>query len=374
MKKIITGIFALLAVPVAAFSFSACADRNVGTNSGYTLQDTEVYPVVAAPYEQESRAALKRWQDAGVLASEELTAQVAAELFAYACYNEEYVDKYVYFSDQSGETNISSGSSTVRKQDYKLIIHGDQSNPGYKYHYTIKNVDEIDGPISMFESLFENGTRLRFVENGILYGFNGKNQRYVEDDTLIDPVLTCDWSVDSSRWGTEDSLMLRREGEKLDLDGIKEDIVRLAQATADGDDEPVIHCNINILADGIVENATITPTVYGNNTVYSITMNIDTAVANADTASMQMLRSANGSSDCTWVSEEDGGGFRIIFQIWDNGLFKLYGLNETWSGKTYGFSGTAHSNLSVRYSYSNRDTDLTEKQKMLDEVLAENPV
>lgn len=102
-------------------------------------------------------------------------------------------------------------------------------------------------------------------------------------------------------------------------------------------------------------------------------MDIDTEVANADTASMQMLRSANGSSDCEWVSEEDGGGLKIIFQIWDNGLFKLYGLNETWNGSTYGFNGTASSNLSVRYSYSGRDTDLTEKQKMLDEVLAENP-
>ena len=372
MKKILTALLACAAVAPMALSMAACGE-DVGANSGYELADTEAYPAVSAPYAEESRAELERWRSAGALASDELTAEVAARLFAYACYNEEYVDRYVYFSSQTGETSISAGSSTVTKQDYKLIIHGDEQDPGYKYHYTIKNVDKISGPIGMFESLFEGGTRLRFVEDGKLYGFNGKNQRYVEDESLVDPVLTCDWEIDPSRWGTDDSLQLRREGDKLTLDGIAQDIVSLAQATADGDAEPVVHCNINILAEGIVKSASIASTEYGGNTVYTITMDIDTEVANADTASMQMLRSANGSSDCEWVSEEDGGGLKIIFQIWDNGLFKLYGLNETWNGSTYGFNGTASSNLSVRYSYSGRDTDLTEKQKMLDEVLAENP-
>ncbi len=370
MKRTMIALLACTASAVCAFT--GCF-RKVGTNSGYELAEAEVYPAVAAPYAEESRAEIERWQNAGIAASAELTAEVAARLFAYACYNEEYIDRYVYFSSQTGDTAISAGSSTVTKQDYKLIIHGTESEPGYKYHYTIKNVDEISGPISMFESLFEGGTRLRFVEDGRLYGFNGKNQRYVEDDSLVEPVLTCDWEIDPSRWGTEDSLQLKRAGEKLTAEGIAQDIIDLARATAEGSAEPVIHCNVNVLADGMIAGASIVPTPYGKETVYTVTMDIDTDVANADEASMQMLRSANGSSDCEWVSAADGGGLKIIFQIWDNGLFKLYGMSEVWHGSTYGFSGTASSSLSVRYSYSERDADLTEKHKMLDAALAENP-
>lgn len=377
MKKIFSVICAVTAISVA-LTVAGCMPNSADIGeSGAVLRDTEVFPAVSAEYEEESKAAISRWQAAGGSSADvSITAQVAAELYAYACYNELYIDKYVYFSDQSGSTSISMGSSTVTKQDYKLIIHGDEANPGYKYHYTIKNVDEIDGPISAFQSLFEGGTRLRFVRDGKLYGFNGSNRRYIEAEDQLQDILTCDWEIDTSRWGTEDTFQPKR-AERLDLAGIKADIVALAQATADGTDEPVIHSNINILADGIVKNATITPMSVdgGKHVLYTVRMDIDTAVANADVASMQMLRSANSSDDCVWLGTEEGGsGLSIFYQIWDNGLFKLYGLRETWKGTTYTFSGDATSDLSVQYSYSDYDTDMSQKNSRLDAILRENPV
>ena len=172
---------ALLAAPAVMFAASACGGKNIGENKSYFLADDDIYPSVAVPYEEESRAAIERWKSAGGSRKDEAAKEVAAELYAYACYNEEYIDKYVYFSSQTGSTDLgASGSGDVTTQNYKLIIHESESTPGYKYHYTLKKVNEATGTINTFKSLFESA-RLRFVENtNKLYRFEGDGIRYVE--------------------------------------------------------------------------------------------------------------------------------------------------------------------------------------------------
>ena len=369
MKSAIIKILSLLAVPAIVVGAAACKDDGAA-NSGYELLDKDAYPAVEAPYEEESRAAIERWLAAenNPLTSAQVAKEVAAELFAYACYNEEYIDKYVYFSDQTGSTDLgATGKSTVTKQDYKLIIHESDKTPGYKYHYTIKHVDEISGVISMFQSLFESGTRLRFVtDTNKLYRFDGNDPHYAEDESLVQDILTCNWTPDTSSWGTDDPPIVKREGEKLTLAEMEQDVLETARSGG----ESAMHCNINILADGIVDSASIMKMPSGD--CYTVTMNINIDVANADEASITMLRNANGSSDCRWVSEggSTSSALQILYQVWDNGLFKVYGLKETWSGTTNGFRGTANSSLSVQYSYSDRDTDMTAKLAMLDEAIA----
>lgn len=370
MKSMLIKILSLLAVPAMVIGASACKD-NIAANAGYELLDKDVYPAVEAPYEEESKAAIERWLAAqnNPLTSAQVAKEVAAELFAYACYNEEYIDRYVYFSDQTGSTDLgATGRSTVTKQDYKLIIHEGEDTPGYKYHYTIKHVDEISGVISMFKSLFESGTRLRFVtDTNKLYRFDGSDPHYLDDEDVVQDILTCNWSPDKGSWGTDDPPIVKREGEKLTLDEMAQDVLETARSGG----ESVMHCNINILADGIVDSATINPMPSGDG--YTVTMNINIDVANDDEASITMLRNANGSSDCRWVSPDGGNSstaLQILYQVWDNGLFKVYGLKETWNGTTNGFRGTANSSLSVQYSYSDRDTDITEKLAMLDEAIA----
>ena len=375
MKRTIIKILSLLAVPAIVVGAAACKDDGAA-NSGYELLDKDEYPSVEAPYEDESRAAIERWLAAenNPLTSAQVAKEVAAELFAYACYNEEYIDKYVYFSDQTGSTDLPAwGSSTVRKQDYKLIINENDETCGYKYHYTIRHVDEISGLISVAKSAFESSALRFVVDTNVLYRFEGGDSEYFEDENQEQKVLTCNWTPKGDAWGVseDEPPIVKRDGEKLNLEQIEEDIVQ----TALSDGEAVIHGNINVLADDIISSASIQSMELDGGTVYTITMRTNAEVLNNDEASIAMLQKSNDAEQCRWADNGQGEGPTIIFQIWDNGLFKLYGISENWIGNmSYGpinvKNGEANSRLSVQYSYSDRDTDMTAKLAMLDEAIA----
>ena len=359
---------ALLALPAVLIGASACG-KDVGENKSYVLNDDDVYPAVAAAYEQESKDAITRWQNASGAEKEEVAKQVAAELFAYGCYNEEYIDKYVYFSTQTGSTDLGSkGSGNVTTQNYKLIVHEGENTPGYKYHYTMKYVNEATGTIETFKSLFQSA-RLRFVEDtNKLYRFEGENIRYAEGHASDSeqPLLTCDWKTGSD-WGTDDPPIVKREGAKLTLAEIEQDILEQAKG-----DEAVIHGNVNILADNIVKSAEIISSKVDGHAVYEVRMELDCAVANADEASQLMLKNANSASECRWVEDENGKGPVITYQVWDNGLLKYYSIDEAWEGKIkvalLSYNGGAVSSQQVWYSYSAADTSMTEKLEMLEDA------
>lgn len=369
MKHKSTKVCALLAVPVMTLAAFGCGGTDVGENKSYYLNDDGKYPVISAEYEEESRAAIARWQNADSREKEEVAKSVAAELFAYACYNEEYIDRYVYFSNQTANTDLGTkGSGKVTTQNYKLIIRESDDTDGYKYHYTIKKVDEADGWIETFKNSFESA-RMRFVtETDKLYRFEGDKdtiQYGTDEDGAATEVLTCVWETGKD-WGADDTPIVRRE-DRLDLDGIKSDII----SRVDNGYEPVIHCNVNILADGIIESATITEGTIDGHAVYEIVMRLDTDVANADGASSSMLEDANSpAKKCEWTEDEDGNGPTITFQIWENGLMKYYKMDERWSGKVFLFDGEANSQLEVWYSYSDGDCDMTEKLEWLEEAKA----
>ena len=360
---------ALLALPAVLIGASACG-KDVGENKSYVLNDDDVYPAVAAAYEQESKDAITRWQNASGAEKEEVAKQVAAELFAYGCYNEEYIDKYVYFSTQTGSTELGNGSGEATHQNYKLIIRESENSPGYKYHYTLKNVTNATGTLATILKLpiinqVLVQAKLRFVEDtNKLYRFEGENIRYAEGhgaDTE-QPLLTCDWKTGSD-WGTDDPPIVKREGAKLTLAEIEQDILEQAKG-----DEAVIHGNVNILADNIVKSAEIISSKVDGHAVYEVRMELDCAVANADEASQLMLKNANSASECKWVEDENGKGPVITYQVWDNGLLKYYSMNEIWQGKIYTYSGSAQSKLDVWYSYSAADTSMTEKLEMLEDA------
>lgn len=359
---------ALLAVPAVALGAFGCTEpTNVGENKSYYLEDDGVYPVVAAEYEEESKAAISRWKNAGS-DRDEVAKEVAAELFAYACYNEEYIDRYVYFSSQTGTTDLgSNGSGNVTTQNYKLIIRESEITPGYKYHYTIKKVNEAEGFVNTFKGQFESA-RMRFVEDtDKLYRFEGIEDTiaYATDEETGEEtdILTCEWETGND-WGSDDTPITKRE-DRLNIDGIEADIL----SRIENDYEAVIHCNVNILADGIIESATITEGTADGHAVYEIVMQLDADVANADEASLKLLKDANSpASSCKWIEDEEGNGPTITFQIWDNGLLKYYKMEEQWEGRVILFNGKANSQLEVWYSYSNDDCDMNEKAAWLEEA------
>ncbi len=382
MAKKFVKTCALLCVPVLALCMAACKS-DVGENSGYVLLDSAVYPTVSAPYEEESKAVISEYlsvaedyldEDGDVDYEDEDVQQAAieaaAELYAYACYNEAYIDKYVYFSTQSGSTTYGSlGTSEATSQNYRLIVNGDDNTAGYKYHYTIKKVDSVSSQaLELFKSQFEDATLRFVVDTNILYRLAGEDVHYDDEG-----YLTCTWVVESneSDWGVEDKpAIVKKSGDKLTLEGIKQDIEEVASSDPGNS---YIHGNINILKDGIVNYAKITPldselenTSYDSEDIsaYRILMQIDTSVANSDEASQNMLNNSNGTSDCKW----DEGGYTIIFWVWNNGLFQSYILGESWTGTILGMSGSVSSATRVVYSYSDRDTDLTDKLAMLEEA------
>lgn len=371
MKSKLFKAAVLLAVPVVALTASACGGDEVGENKSYYLQDDNIYPAVAAAYEEESRAAISRWENASETEKDDVAKQVAAELYAYACYNEEYIDKYVYFSSQTGSTDLgSSGSGDVTTQNYKLIIHEGENTPGYKYHYTLKKVNEASGLLNTFKGSFESA-RLRFVaDTNKLYRFEGDDIRYETDAETGEAtdILTCTWATGDD-WGTDDPPIVKREGAKLTLDEIEEDIL----SNARNGYEAVIHGNVNVLADNAVESATISSSELNGHTVYNIKMNLNAEAISADEASRLMLENANSADSCSWVEDEEGNGPVLEFEIWENGLLKYYSLDETWEGNIrvllFSFAGGADTETEVWYSYSDSDTSMTEKLDMLENAM-----
>lgn len=377
-----------IATVVASAFISACffvgCGKAVNVSIGDIMQDIDVRPTQEAAYEEYSKQALKEFFDVaeadGNLLDGEINYDnaavkaaaipVAAKLFAYACYNERTLNQYVYFSEQEGDTDLgSNGSATAIKQEYFLRINEQEGvTCGYKYQYSIKYVDKCDGLISSFKSTFEQARTRIVVDTDQLYRLEGSTTSiYVKgrNEALGVDLLDCNWKTGSD-WGITDNIELVK-GSFIEPGNIKADIEDNA-----GKDNITIRANINILADNIVKDAIIIKDESEENGLegYLIVMTIDTEVANKDSASLKMLRHANGSSNCTWVSEGDDSGLSIMFRIWSNGLFRSYSVSERWNGKIKGYSGTADSLTMYYYSYSDNDCDMTPYLKILEDAKA----
>ncbi|MDE7439584.1 MAG: hypothetical protein K2N23_03660 [Clostridia bacterium] len=341
------------------------------------IRDIDVAPVQHAKYEEYSKQVLKDYEkvakdhlkddeidieDKDVIAA---ASTAAAKLFAYACYNERHLDRYVYFSNQEGDTNLSTGSGTAVRQEYFLRVNETENTCGYKYHYTIKKVMESSGAMSMFKDQFESAKLRIVVDTDVLYRLKGSKLEVGEHNDVLDlDLLTCEWRTDSD-WGIPDKTRLVK-GDFIAPDKIAKDIVD----NADKEDF-TIHGNINILAENIVSHAVITRDESENGEEgYVVFMSIDTKVANEDKASLKMLRNANSSGNCQWVSEDGASGLTIVFRLWENGLFRMYSVSEKWKGSIAGFSGMADSSTTYYYSYSDRDCDMTKYLEMLEEAKA----
>lgn len=374
MKKIVK-VFSLIIAPLVLIGvfLSGCKKgKAVDIDNGGIMQDMDVAPTQTPAYEQYSRQAIAEYKavaarhtdEEGEVDTEngevlEAARTAAAKLYAYACYNERTLDKYVYFSHQDGETDLgASGAANAHRQEYYLRVNESGDTCGYRYHYTIKKVIESSGIVAGFNSLFESA-RLRFTDKtNLLYRFEGDKIRVGEENERLGcNVLACDWKTGAD-WGKPDIEM--KKSEYIEPENIKADI----EANA-GEENITIRGNINILADDIIKHALILEDDVGDGVMAVMTIN--TAVANSDDASLKMLRKANSSNDCIWVdSDEETSGLMIVFRVWGNGLFRFYSISEKWSGKIEIFNGAADSSTTVNYSYSDRDCDMTKNLEMLE--------
>lgn len=373
MKKIVRAFSVIIAPILFVCSlFAGCKGEKVDNVVDFNgiMRDINVKPEEAPAYEQYSRQAIAEYEevakrhtvdgDADTENEEVVKAasSAAAKLYAYACYNERTLDKYVYFSNQEGYTKISGGSADAIRQEYFLRVNESEKSCGYRYHYTLKKVQEVTGVLSGLKGTFESA-RLRVTDKtDLLYRFEGSDITIGEEHPKLGcNMLNCKWATGKD-WGKPDVVM--RKSEFIAPDKIEEDIVRNA-----GQDNITIRGNINILAENIVKNATIFKEDEGG---CFVVMTVDTAVANKDEASLKMLGKANGSDNCEWVDEGEDSGLVIIFRLWGNGLFRFYNVKEKWSGKISGFNGTADSATAYYYSYSDYDCDMTKNLETLEKA------
>ena len=385
MKKIIKALSVLVAPLIMMCAFFAgcksCKGKHVDVVVSGNVDGGSEYPTQTPMYEAQSRQLLQEYMDVannhlsdGDIDIEdpavvEAAKAVAGKLYAYACYNERYLEHYVYFSDKDGYTDLgSNGSGELVTQDFYLRVNENLETgvKGARFHRTIKKVNRAKGSIKTFKGLLENG-RIRITKDtNLLYRFEVDDKdsiHYGEDGTTLE----CEWKTGED-WGKPDAEMVK--GAYLPTEA---DILADIQNEAGGEN-PTIHGNINTLAENIVKYAYIVPDPETSS--YLILIKIDTEVANNDSASLKMLRHSNGNDDCKWVADNSDGatgleedtGLQIVFQIWDNGLFRMYNITERWKGTVKIYKGTANVTTITTYSYSDADCDPAQYFVMLDEA------
>ena len=395
MKKFARAL-TLIAIPVIAASVmlagcKSCKGKPVETpEENEFMRDIDVAPTQKAIYEEQTKQALAEYnavagQHLGEdgepdIENEEVIAaakSAAAKLYAYACYNERSLDKYVFFSNQRGTTEISGfGSAVADRQEYYLRVTESEETCGYRFHRTIKKVVDAEGTIDTFKSLFETA-RIRMTDKtNLLYRFEGNSMKVGDEHEGMNcSILTCDWRTGED-WGKPD-VQIVKSPYLATLDEIETDIQNNAQ-----DSNRNIRGNINIIAENIVKFASIT--VDEDDGCINVLMAIDTDVANADEASVKMLTAANGTSgDCNWQNNPETAGefgigedtgLRIIYRLWPNGLFRTYSVIERWRGKmdlkVAKPTGVADSRTMVYYSYSDHDCDMSGYLEMLEAAKA----
>ena len=369
MKKIFKLPALIVAQAVAFCCFAAGCNfgEKVNIERNSIMSDIDTAPLQQAAYEsyskavyEEYKAVAERHTSDGELDEENEEVQsaasdAAAKLFAYACYNERTLDKYVFFSDQTGDTDLgASGSATARRQEYYLRVNESENTCGYRYHYTIKKVDRSSGLIAGSKGLFESA-RIRMTDKtDLLYRFEGDKSTIKYSDekhpTLGVNLLECEWKTGKD-WGKPDVVM--KKSGFIPPEEIHNDVINGAD-----DDNFTVRGNIDILAENIIKSARIIENPDG----LLVIAEIDCGIANSSEASLKMLRKANDSGDCKWDD------LTLTFQLWNNGLFRFYYINETWSGSLKGFKGSVNSETTYKYSYSDRDCDMSAYLETLDEA------
>lgn len=308
-------------------------------------------------------------QVAEVLASDTLDdATKAAYLWVLAGYNHGQSERFAYFQNKLGETDLGSeGKGKLAYQQYhKELRANDAENfGGGKYHYTIKHVYDSTLP-SIYGDMLEDAA-IRFVANvdGLngLYRFklNGDGEevtQFTGKELLGEEILTTKWQTGRD-WGKAEKVYgayrIVENDKSLDevMTALENDI-----QTCEMENRQVMG-NLNTLGDGVVKKATITSSSDGS--YYTIVMTLDLGALNADARSIQFLEDDNTAKNMKWNK------CNVTFEMWKTGLFKSYSIEENWSGKIVAYDGSAEVSNKVFYSYTAQDCSMDKEVAFLKE-------
>ena len=376
-KRWLLAAICAIAVVTAISVLGACKSANgVPMLTKDSLADHEVAPTFDAYY-QTQFAQLMQAYDAG----DKNAQDTAGAMWALASYNHSLSDQFVYFQDQIGTTQLDGKSGKLAYQQYHKEKRAKDSYLGEKYHYTLKHV--FDSVLVTLGNFLEQA-RVRLVANDAAQGFKGlyrfeKNGDTVfTNDTLFGrKLMSTEWKKGSD-WGNAESIL--KGGVPYGAENTKSydevlrvlnnDIDKLGYDTEEMEWRAII-ANINTLADGIVSSATIErkQTAAGA-AYYAVSMQMNLTVANADAASINMLKDANSATEIQWNKMD------IAFEVWECGMMKSYVVKEEWKGvvKQVGVSkkGAASAENYVFYSYSDADCSMEAERSFLKAYMEEN--
>ena len=311
-----------------------------------------------------------------VLESQTLdNATKAAYLWALASYNFGQADQFAMFQNKVGDTVLKGNKGTMAYQQYYKEKRHDGDYKGEKYHYTIKHIYDSNFD-STVEGILESA-RMRFVANtGDLQGLyrfevNGDGKEvttFTGKKLLGEDLLDTSWKVGDDFGGNGEEIW------KKTLDSAKntmslDEVIAAIKADIQNCkvDDRLIQGNINTLADGVVvsEGTTINKAEDGD--YYIVTMAFDLEKLNKDERSIEFLNNDNSAKDMQWDK------LAVTFEIWSNGLFKSYSIDETWTGEVgkaiIWFEGSASATNHVYFSYTDEDCSMDRELAYLAEFI-----
>lgn len=340
MKKSLI-VFAVLAIVLTTcVAFSACTDpieANVtAIDYSLVLNDYLKYPDAA---NVASMDAIER-NVADIYADSSLSdAEKVAQMMDRATLNEIDCEYFAYFMDKVGTTNLGSNSGTLIYQRLRR-----QSD-------TLKDDTTIKLPINHnFNSIaatFVTSADIRYVKDGKYFRMDCKNSKITYDEKT--------GLLSGSDWDKESSKNWNRDENAKDSRSYEEARKTVINWSVDG-----IVDSEGIVIEKKVDEAT-------GKEYFSLTFQIDVAVANADT---------NGKTSTIGRLQNDNGGSGMKFEycklkveIWDCGLAKYYEIDESWSGKIQMYEGSANSVSKVVFSYSEADMDDSDSLAIRNSIL-----
>ena len=300
----------------------------------------------------------------------------AAYLWALASYNWGQTSQYAMFQNKVGDTVLDGNEGTMAYQQYHKEKRADGDYKGEKYHYTIKHIYDSNFSSTVAGLLEDARVRLVVNSNGYsgdtagLYRFevNGDGAEvtaFTGQKLLGEDILATKWRKGDDFGGNGEEIhktgIVAENTKSLDevIAAIKSDI-----QTCNVDDR-LIQGNINTLADGVVTGATIEKATDGD--YYNVTMTFDLAKLNADARSIEFLNSDNSAKNMQWDSLE------VSFEMWSNGLFKSYSIEERWTGEVGAviiwYEGSASAVNHVYFSYTDEDCSMEKEIAYLTEFI-----
>ena len=334
IKKIITAMCVAVIVATFGAMLAGCGEdslvADIPNDIPNKLLDSEVAPDATV-------AATAKVGITDIVNDASLTtAQKIQKIMSATEQNEITAERFNYFQYKKGSTEINGKSGTLIYQRHR------KQNQECKDDTTLKRA--INANFGSFELEFVQDAMIRLVYNDAIYRIKG-----AVEDVTYDSATGLLVVADDATWG---------KGKDFG----KYELVEWSQNL----DETKKTC-ANWECEGIVseEGATInrveqdgTGDVY-----YELKFTVDTAVANADPATIARLENDNGGSDMSL------GKLEVRAEVWECGLMKFYETEEVWSGKIFIYSGSADSQSYTWYSYTERDNDMSESVAILDTLL-----